>query len=299
MLLGFVDIWGVERTASFCSQWGDVLQRIADMPQKAAASSAWTKPICIIDNAQPMISHDTQQLSRNIAQALEQLHTATQTQADSVAQLQASHTVKLSDFAQALQQFSDIMQQAQNNASDAILDVEDIHHLGAQGLQLLYTLDAWNLKLELDPQPTRAAILLLVAWMGRHHGEIEALEGVVNCLAEFANQTQDAALLTAVGDIVPDIMATAPAFIKQDLEKMNPGRPWLLLHINYAIIATRSYNEALMDTAFQTLVSHFPEEAQGFFREGMRQMDAVGYPDAVREVMQRYHTLCSSASSLH
>jgi hypothetical protein len=80
----------------------------------------------------------------------------------------------------------------------------------------------------------------------------------------------------------------ASALIKQDLEKNNPGRPWRLLHLNRGIVATRSHNPALMEEVFEELVRELPEEAPGFFAEGMQQMEALNYPPHVRKVMGRY-----------
>jgi hypothetical protein len=76
--------------------------------------------------------------------------------------------------------------------------------------------------------------------------------------------------------------------IKQDLEKNNPIRPWRILHLNRGIMATRTHNPALMERVFDDLVRYLPEDAPTFFAEGMQQMEALNYPQPVRQIMGRY-----------
>ncbi|WP_428634967.1 hypothetical protein [Sedimenticola sp.] len=54
-----------------------------------------------------------------------------------------------------------------------------------------------------------------------------------------------------------------------------------------------------MEEVFGQLVSNIPQDARGFFQEGMQQMDIVGYPDEVRQVMEKYSGLWGSESRLH
>jgi hypothetical protein len=54
-----------------------------------------------------------------------------------------------------------------------------------------------------------------------------------------------------------------------------------------------------MEAAYHTLVSHLPEEAPGFFRQGMQQMDAIGYPPQVRAVVKRWFDMWGSGATRH
>ena len=94
------------------------------------------------------------------------------------------------------------------------------------------------------------------------------------------------------------LRATAPV-IQQDIEKTNPGRPWRILHLNRAIVATRTHQPDLMDEAFGDLTRHLPEDAAGFFSQGMEQMELLNYPPHVRAVMDRYYRKWSVNRSLH
>ncbi len=87
--------------------------------------------------------------------------------------------------------------------------------------------------------------------------------------------------------------------ISQDTASTDPTRPWRVLLLNRAIVATRSNEPALMEEAFDALVEHLPDETSGFFREGMEQMDALNYPPRVRAVMQRYYDQCRGQRVLH
>jgi hypothetical protein len=78
-----------------------------------------------------------------------------------------------------------------------------------------------------------------------------------------------------------------------------PSRPWRVLLLNRAIVATRSQRPALMVAAFDSLVEHLPEDAPDFFREGMGQMEALQYPAPVRELMQRYYDRWCTGQRLH
>jgi hypothetical protein len=77
--------------------------------------------------------------------------------------------------------------------------------------------------------------------------------------------------------------------VAQDVGRTEPQRPWRVLLLNRAIVATRSHRPALMEVAFDDVVEHLPQEAARFFEEGMAQMDALDYPPQVRAVMERYY----------
>jgi hypothetical protein len=53
-----------------------------------------------------------------------------------------------------------------------------------------------------------------------------------------------------------------------------------------------------MESVFEQLVFRLPEDAPGFFAEGMHQMDIIGYPDHVRNVMKTYYQL-TNQPTLH
>lgn len=201
---------------------------------------------------------------------------------------------------QALDQFLTIAYRLDEEAAAGTFSSQEISRFGDHGLTLLQGLGQWLTELGLVDGRERLNRMLppLAVWVARRGGELVTLEPVVDALAELANHTHDPAELAALSERAGEIMEATSAPIRQDLEKGNPGRPWRVLNINRAIMATRSHDPQIMDNALKTLVTNLPEEAPRFFAEGMQQMDALDYPPEVRAVMQRYYDAWS-ARTLH
>lgn len=145
---------------------------------------------------------------------------------------------------------------------------------------------------------TRLAIPVCL-WIARQGGHINKLELVVNSLAAWANELQDTVQIAQLAKVIREIIDAASGEIRKDIEQTNPMRPWRILNLNYGIVATRSHDPVLMDKAFGVLVENLPQDARAFFREGMQQMDVVGYPREVREVVERYDRMWGSGDTLH
>jgi hypothetical protein len=87
--------------------------------------------------------------------------------------------------------------------------------------------------------------------------------------------------------------------IRQDIDSNDPMRPWRVLLLNRAIIATRSFQPVLIDTAYLDIVNYLPHEASDFFENAMEQMDQVGYPHHVKEVVETWLQRYGSKPTLH
>ncbi len=202
-----------------------------------------------------------------------------------------SNPVTPAVLCEALEQFLAIVHRLdQEEGESGPIYKEDASQLGDYGLSLLLDMMTWATQLGLEePRRELEAVTLATAdWIVRHEGEFRTLEPVVNAIAGLANRTRDTATLEALTAFMGQVIHQTSTIIKQDLEKNNPGRPWRLLHLNRGIVATRSHNPALMEEVFEELVRNLPEEAPGFFAEGMQQMEALYYPPQVRAVMSRY-----------
>jgi hypothetical protein len=186
-------------------------------------------------------------------------------------------------------------------SAGALNGPQDLQALGDYGIRLMSDLAHWAERLRLGPQREafREAAFVLALWLARRGVELSALEPVVDTLAHIANRIRTPAELERVFAAATDILEAVNPAIAQDLDRSNPARPWRILILNRAIIATRSHQPLLMEQAYQTLVETLPEEAAPFFREGMEQMDALNYPPAVREVVQRYFQTWCSTGRLH
>jgi len=178
---------------------------------------------------------------------------------------------------------------------------EAVTELGEYALELFDQSMRWanhlNLSVVLDR--LQAFTIAMARWIARHGGQLHHLEPVVDALALSANRAQDPGDLLALYQAMGEIIDAAAPVIRQDLEKTNPGRPWRVLHLNRAIVATRTHQPDVMDEAFAVLTGHLPEDAAGFFAQGMEQMDLLNYPPHVREVMDRYYRKWSVKRSLH
>ena len=177
----------------------------------------------------------------------------------------------------------------------------DITEIGEYALQLVAALSAESDNPALSGQQQALASLAinLALWIARHGGQLETLEPVANALALMANSSREPQELAQLSGVINEIIAAVSSFISQDLEKMNPGRPWRVLLLNHSIVATRSHDTDLMEAAFAIMTSKLPEDATRFFSEGMEQMDALDYPPQVRQVMEKYHREWPVNRSLH
>jgi hypothetical protein len=208
-------------------------------------------------------------------------------------------------LATAFGQLFDAMQRSE--ASQAANDDRpgvapgDITELGEYALGLFQQAERWAHALGLRGvfALVRGYTIAAACWVARHGGQLSNLEPVVDAFAGQANETRDAGELLALFQAMDEVLQAAAPAIRQDIEKTNPGRPWRILHLNRAIVATRTHRPELMEKAFDDLVVHLPDDAAGFFSQGMEQMDLLNYPAHVRAVMDRYYKRWSLNRSLH
>ena len=177
----------------------------------------------------------------------------------------------------------------------------DITELGEYSIGLLGELEHWLQRHQLEEQQTLLAEvqMALALWVARHGGELLTLEPVVDALAQFANRTLDPEQLIDLFAYMGEIVEAVAPTIRQDLEKANPGRPWRVLNLNRAIVATRSHDQAAIEEAYDRLAELLPEEAPRFFAEGMQQMEALDYPPHVRSLVENYYHDWNRKHRLH
>ncbi len=201
---------------------------------------------------------------------------------------------------EAFGQLLDVMQRVEADqeaqaGTAAAAGANDVTELGEYAMQLQESLAGKGTR--------RAAVASLAVefalWIADHGGRIDTLEPVVDGLAMIANSSMDPAELESLGRVMGRITDAVAPLIREDLEKINPGRPWRVLLLNRSIVATRSHNTRVMEEAFAVLTRHLPEDAARFFTEGMEQMDALNYPPHVRKVMEKYHRQLTRNRSLH
>lgn len=177
----------------------------------------------------------------------------------------------------------------------------DVSELGEYALEMFEQACHWAKHLKLPDvfERLQAFTISMALWVAGHGGQLLTLESVVDALAQAANSTGEPEELFSLYDAMTNIMAATSPMIARDLETVNPGRPWRLLNLNRAIVATRTHQTDIMEEAFSTLTEQLPNDAPGFFTQGMEQMDLLNYPPQVREVMDRYYRKWSVNRSLH
>jgi len=224
------------------------------------------------------------------------------------ATLRTSEGADLELLSEAFRQLVDVM--ARVEADSRIEDGsriphraggEDITELGEYAFKLQENLAALVRQPELADQQDGVAGLTvdLALWVAAHDGRLDSIETLVDALALIANHTTDPGELGQLSAVMGRITGAVSPVIREDLEKINPGRPWRVLLLNRGIVATRSHDPAMMEEAFSLLIRHLPEDAASFFTAGMQQMEALNYPTHVRLVMEKYHRQWAINRTLH
>ena len=180
-------------------------------------------------------------------------------------------------------------------------DEVDVSELGDYGLNMLLELSKLAIDLGLEPLTERLEQLALglARWIVTQGGELESIDLVVNAVARLANKSNQPheldALFYVMGELVDATLPLSGDVVALD---QDPD-PRQLLLLNRAIVATRALSPELMEIAFSDVAEQLPDQAPAFFREGIEQVKQQGYPDNVREVIERYCLEWPLAKILH
>ena len=211
----------------------------------------------------------------------------------------SEQTVSPQELGKSMQQFFNILDTIEQTSDDAGVDV-DMDDLANHGLRLLNELCHLARKLDCEESyfQFEQLSLPLAVWSAQHHFILNDIEIIINAISHIANNTQDPRHLARLAEMIERIIDSVAPEIKRDLDKSNPQRPWRVLNLNHGIIATRSLDPRRMEAVFSQLLYRLPDDAPGFFAEGMEQMDIIDYPPHVRSVMQSYFQL-TNQPTLH
>jgi len=199
------------------------------------------------------------------------------------------------DVASALRQLEDAMSRA--TAEDI---PRGLSQLSDQGLQLIAELSAMASEAGIADTAREVELVSLpfVLWTVRQGARIGVLAPVVNALAVQANAVRRpeelAQMLRDMTEIVDAVIPEA-----QENAELDTGHPWRVLILNRAIVATRSHDPAMMEEAFDAIIDNLPGDALNFFQEAMGQMDAIGYPSQVREIVNGYYLRVAGPPTIH
>jgi hypothetical protein len=176
--------------------------------------------------------------------------------------------------------------------------------LGAAGNECIDLLGrlaalAGRLRLPQHARQVEALALPLACWIARRGGELSHPAPVVNAAGALANSTKAPDELAALYGLMTEVVDALSPKVTQDGEPADSTRPWRVLLLNRAIVATRSHRPNLMESAFSAVVEALPGDAPEFFREAMGQMEALNYPPQVRAVVRRYADAWCQRRTLH
>lgn len=193
-----------------------------------------------------------------------------------------------------------VVQKDMSPESMGVLSEEDINKIGNYALDLLEGMVSFVQNKTGEQKRDILRLSLPVSlWMTRHGGKLSQIDMLVNSLAGYANEISDDHVLAELAAVMKEVIDACDDDIRRDIEQTNMMRPWRILNLNYGIVATRSHQPELIEQAYDSLVKNLPQDARQFFKEGLLQMDIVGYPDEVREVVERYNKMWGSESILH
>ena len=211
----------------------------------------------------------------------------------------SEQTVSPKELGNSMQQFFNILDTIDDASKETSMD-DDMDDLANHGLRLLNELChlAKKLGCEESYYQFEQLSLPLAVWSAQHQFILSDIEIIINAISHIANNTQDTRFLARLAEMIEHIIDSVAPEIKQDLDKSNPDRPWRVLNLNHGIIATRSLDPKRMEAVFSQLLYRLPDDAAGFFAEGMEQMDIIDYPPHVRSVMQSYFQL-TNQPTLH
>jgi len=174
-----------------------------------------------------------------------------------------------------------------DRAAGSAFAAHEASTLGEQALGCIADLALWADRVGCAPQrPAVEALALDIAqWVMRHGGEIRVLEPIVNALAQSANTTQAPAQLAMLYRLMRDIIEHVADSVRND-PSVNPAHPWRIINFNCAIVATRTQDPMLMNTAYDGLERNLPGDCPAFFEEGVCESGKKVYGEPVRTLLQ-------------
>ena len=171
---------------------------------------------------------------------------------------------------------------------DGQLPIDDVIEAADEAIRAAADIQNQLPRLNLtDALPTLDAIAIGVGlWCMRHEVTIYAPEPIVNALARHANSATSTQETAATFALMQGFVLHLAPQLKSDLERSNPERPWRMLNINFAIVAIRTADVAMMRYAFDQLNLSLPDECAGFYAEAFTLASQPGFPAEIRSLIE-------------
>ncbi len=192
---------------------------------------------------------------------------------------------------QAWQELCNVIERIEKSSNQ--LTQQELNEIANHGIKLHLQAISWIERLQAQElvRPILKSLLFFSAWAGQRNCELDEIEFIINALSEYSNRAKEQSELQELAQISNKIIHAFPKALQAESDSTDPGKPWRVLLLNNAIIATRSNQDQLIEQAYQLIGKHLPEDAPGFFAEAMRQMEKINYPDNVKILARRYYEL--------
>lgn len=189
----------------------------------------------------------------------------------------------------------------QQHEGEPALSEAELNDLGRYALQLMDELkqhaDALSLTQARD---TLSALCLSMAvWIARKGGEINVLEPVCEAAVLLCGQLRNPKQLEQLYHLLAEVIDAVNPILQTETLHNDTLLPWRTLLLTAAEVAVQTRQAVLMESAFQNLLHHIPEEAEDFFRDRMSAVGTDDYPATARAVMERYYRTWCLSSTLH
>ena len=124
---------------------------------------------------------------------------------------------------------------------------------------------------------------------------VHVYNSIVNSLAYYSNQAEMGSDLIKLYEEITPLIKVLPE-MKENGEQYEIFK---LLIFNYAIIATRTLDPKRMEQGLNILVKHLPNDIKHFLEQGMSQMETIGYPTEICDVMGRFYLEYATPKVMH
>jgi hypothetical protein len=215
--------------------------------------------------------------------------------------LDADYQQALANTLEAINQLLDVVSTVDQQArDDKLITTAEATVIGEHGFVLLLKLIDLMEKLDLPHkrQEIEQISLVFARWVMHYNGRLNHIEPLVNAFAQSANSMTEKKSLLVLVELMSMVIDSSADSIKHDVEDSSLYRPWRLLHLNRGIVATRTHDVDLMKRVFDEMIFYLPQDAAGFFSEGVQEMEALDYPPPVRKLIEQYH-LNQAKARLH
>ncbi len=175
---------------------------------------------------------------------------------------------------------------------DDQLKQDDREDLCNHYIQVFFEIIIWIEKLKITgiERDAKTCIIYYAAWSARIGAKLNDMDKIANIMGEYANHCKEPNELEELALASLCILDAVPKKLQMQ-NKADDNRPWRIILLNNAIVATRSFREDLIEKAFKLIGDNLPDDAPAFFANAAKQMETKNYPDDVANLVNYHYDL--------